>query len=409
MPLGLAMLGAACKDHEVRVLDLNQHPAFLVELERGLLEFAPQVVGVSLRNIDSTNKRRVTFYYAHLEPTLATIRRAAPGAVIILGGAAFSMYAERVMNDQPEADLGLMLEGEASLPHLLANLDNLAATPGVYWRQGAELRFSGPPSAPGLASLAPPAWELLDVPLYSKLPFGVGVETKRGCALACAYCPYPFLSGRGYRLKSPSAVADEIQNLHQGHGVKEFTFVDSVFNLPRQHAQAVCEELLARKLGVKWSAWFNEQGLTRDFVLLAKEAGCNNFIFSPDGFSDRALAALGKNVTLADIKAAYELMRSLPGTKVSYNFFKNPPGQSLGAACALLKFMFQAKREMGGPRVSFELNSIRVEPHTRLREIALAQGQISASDDLLEPRYYKNPGTGHIEAAFNLLLRLKGK
>jgi radical SAM superfamily enzyme YgiQ (UPF0313 family) len=280
---------------------------------------------------------------------------------------------------------------------------------GVYWRDGQELRLSGPPSAPEVDTLPPPAWDLLEMARYAASPLGVGVETKRGCALACAYCPYPFLSGRGYRLKPPTAVADEIRALSDRHGVGEFTFVDSVFNLPRDHARAVCEELARRKLGVKWSAWFNEQGLDRELVLLAKEAGCANFIFSPDGFSDQALAQLGKNVTMADIRAAYELMRSLPGTKVSYNFFKNPPGQSLGAAWALLGFMLRAKRQLGKSFVSFELNSIRIEPHTRLRQMALEEGQVKDDDDLLAPRHYHNPGTGYIEAAFNLLLRLKGK
>ncbi|MFQ5442510.1 MAG: B12-binding domain-containing radical SAM protein, partial [Thermodesulfobacteriota bacterium] len=100
--------------------------------------------------------------------------------------------------------------------------------------------------------------------------------------------------------------------------------------------------------------------------------------------------------------------KGIDGVEISYNFFKNPPGQTLQGFLALMLFCIRTKRALG-KRVHFEFNSIRVEPHTALHNIALEEGFVTKGQDLLEPVYYTNPGTRYIERIFNVLLRLKGK
>ena len=62
-----------------------------------------------------------------------------------------------------------------------------------------------------------------------------------------------------------------------------------------------------------------------------------------------------------------------------------------------------------GPRVHFEFNALRVEPHTKLQALAVAEGVVGSGENLLFPRYYRNSRTWYIETIFNLLLALKGK
>ena len=92
---------------------------------------------------------------------------------------------------------------------------------------------------------------------------------------------------------------------------------------------------------------------------------------STDAFGDTALKRLGKASSVAEIKAAYALVRDMGCFDVSYNFFKNPPGQTVRAALAMLGFIFKVRREMG-KKAHFELNSIRIEPHTALARRAVA-------------------------------------
>ncbi|HLC18449.1 MAG TPA: radical SAM protein [Thermodesulfobacteriota bacterium] len=406
-PLGLASIKSSLKDHDVKVFDPNISQRPFEELEAVLRSFRPEVVGISLRNIDSTNKRKVVFYYGFLRDTIKRIKELSK-ARVVLGGTGFSIYAREIMEDEPGIDFGVYLEGEGTFARLLENIEAPEKVKSLYIRKNGRVEFTGGGGPLKMEGLGLPDCEGFDIESYKSAPDAFGVETKRGCALECIYCIYGFLNGKGYRLRDPAKVADEIEGLVGKYGVERFTFVDSVFNIPKRHATEICAEIIRRGIRVRWSAWFNERELTEDFAELARKAGCDNFILSPDGFSDGVLKKLGKNITKRDIIRAGKILQGMEGTEVSYNFFKNPPGQSYPAFLALILFCLRARMRMG-KRVHFEFNSIRIEPHTRLYETALEEGFIDKADSLLEPRYYTNPDTRLIDRIFNLALRLRGK
>lgn len=406
-PIGLASIAANLNGHDVRIFDPNISTKPYDELKETLHGFNPDIAAISLRNIDSTNKRVVVFYYEGMKRLVDVIKEAS-GAKVIVGGAGFSMYAAEIMEDEPRIDYGVYLEGELTLGKLLDNLDSPGLVPSVYHRKGGAVVFSGHGGRPDVNQIAPPRIESAPVAPYLAHRDSIGVETKRGCALSCVYCIYGFLNGKTYRLKDPGRIVDEIETLAENHGVTRFTFVDSVFNIPKDHAEAILREMVRRGVKAEWSAWFNEKGFTEEFARLAVEAGCVSFILSPDGFSDETLNELGKNISKDDILRVFAILEKIGGVEVSYNFFKNPPGQTLGAFISLALFCLRARRSMKR-RVHFEFNSIRVEPHTRLYQIALREGLVSNSESLLKPVYYTNRKTRRIEAMFNLILRLKGK
>ena len=90
---------------------------------------------------------------------------------------------------------------------------------------------------------APPARDLVD-PRYYEFDGTDNLQTKRGCAFACAYCDYPDLEGRKVRVRDPDAIADEMLARSKVPGVTHMFFVDSVFNVPRSHALAVCDAIV---------------------------------------------------------------------------------------------------------------------------------------------------------------------
>lgn len=416
-PLGLACISSVLPDHDVRIFDPNVSERPFEELKEIIKTFSPDIVGVSIRNIDSTNKRKVVFYYEYFKKVIDAVSAASAGAKIIVGGSGFSMFAKVIMEDEQRIDMGVFLEGETVMPDLLDNIEEPWKVRGVFYRKGSEVIFSGYADQTDLTVVPLPDRSLLPPKRYRSTSEAIGIETKRGCALKCVYCIYGFLNGNHYRFRSPELVVDEIESIKNKYGVDTFTFVDSVFNIPVGQAEAICREIIRRNLKVKWSAWFNEGSLSEEFFKLAIKAGCNKVILSPDGFSDTVLKRLEKNITKADIIRSYEMLRKFvsAGSKfgmgkfdVCYNFFKNPPGQSLRTFLGIVVFFFKAKIQMG-KRVHFEFNSIRVEPNTKLYQIALKDGSIKREDNLLYPAYYTNPGTRYIERIFNLALRLKGK
>jgi radical SAM superfamily enzyme YgiQ (UPF0313 family) len=411
-PIGLASLAASLAGHEVAAFDPNVAPGDPMQaLARFLRDFSPDLTGISLRNIDSTNTRVNVSYLQPFGRTLVVARRETAGPLVV-GGAGFSMFAKAVMEAWPAIDYGVALEGEtalAGLAHALARGAAPASAPSLFCRDAdGRAFFTGESIKIDLSVLPSPDFSILPLAPYAAVPWGVGLETKRGCALGCVYCPYGFLNGRRYRMKRPEQVAAEVLALRDEYGVKRFTFLDSVFNVPAEHARAVMEAMIAAGATLPWSAWFAERGLDRDFLELARRAGCDTVIFSPDAFGDAALQKLGKASSVAEIQAAYRLVRDMGCFEVSYNFFKNPPGQTLPAALAMLRFIFKARREMRG-KAHFELNSIRVEPHTALAKLAVTEGLIDPDTDLLSPVMYSQKKTAYIEKLFDMLLRTAGK
>ncbi len=406
-PLGLACIASTIPHHEVKIFDPNTANNPFIHLKTISLEFDPAIVGISLRNIDSTNKNEVVFYYQWLKDIIAVILSSC-SAKIILGGSGFSMFAREIMEREPAIDFGVYLEGEDVFSKLLDNLDTPHTVPSLFYRHGNEVHFSGKAPPVNINNTPLPAWDVLSVDPYYRGRDAIGVETKRGCALGCIYCVYGFLNGRQYRLKHAERVVDEIEFLIKEHDITHFTFVDSTFNVPLYHARSICHELVNRNLSVSWSAWFNEHFIDQEFITLLKKAGCNHIIFSPDGFSDDVLQKLGKDITKKDIDRSLKLLKKNSTIEVGYNFFRNPPGQNLTNFAGMLFFCLRAKILLK-KRVHFEFSTLRIEPHTKLHAIALGEGVVDKKQSLLNPTYYNNRRTRYLEAPFSFLLSLLGK
>ncbi len=408
-PLGLSCLAANLRGHSIKVFDPNTSRNPYQDLTGIMREFKPDIVGISLRDIDSTNTRKVVFYYRYFKEMLDLLKDgSATRSKIIVGGSGFSMFARKIMHGEPRIDFGIYLEGEKTFAELIENLEESHKVRGVFYRKNGRVLFTGPRDYADLNTLPPPDRSIIDVEPYVDIPDAIGVETKRGCALSCVYCIYGFLNGKKYRLRGPERVVDEIELLANSLRIRRFMFVDSVFNIPLLHAEAICREIIKRGIDVRWSAWFSEKYITEEFVELVKHAGCKKIMLSPDGFSDEVLLGLGKTMRKKDILSTYDMLKRIDGIEICYNFFKNPPRQSLSPFLKLMYFYLKAKFELKN-RVHFEFNSIRIEPHTELYKIALSEGIISREDSLLYPRFYSKPDTRYIEKIFDLMLRLKGR
>ncbi|KJR40925.1 Fe-S oxidoreductase [Candidatus Magnetoovum chiemensis] len=406
-PISIASLLPHLSNHNVKALDLNVVENPFDELKKTVKTFQPDLTGISIRNIDSTNKKTIVFYYDYLKETISIIKEQS-NSKIAAGGAGFSIFAREIMNDEPRIDYGFFLESENTFPKLLDNIAKPENVKSLFYRRDGEVLFTGAEdNAPAMDELQLPDRTLIPIDKYKHVPWGIGVETKRGCALNCIYCVYGFLNGKAYRLRPAHKVAEDIETLVSQHGVTHFTFIDSVFNMPRSHAENVCKELIRRKINATWSAWFIEKGFTRQFAELIKAAGCTNVILSPDALSNSVLKKLGKAITKDEIVETYNMLKTIGDIEISYNFFKNPPGQKFSHFLAVLLFCITAKLELRG-LVHFEFNSLRIEPHTKLHQIALAEGVVSEEEEsLLRPKYYTNGKTKYIEHIFNLLLTMK--
>ncbi len=426
-PAGLNALGrylALRTEHNISVLDMNIHKLPYHALDEALLDDRPDVVGISLRNVDTTQYRDRFYYFEEVPRIVDTIKQTSPSCRLVIGGPGFSIYSHEIMRAAPKIDFGVVSEGERTFPALLDNLDSPASVPGVFFRRDGNVESTGPAELFDLADYPDDAPYAVPIEPYRDVPFGIGVESSRGCAQKCVYCVYPFLNGTKVRLRPPEKIVDEVEMLVEQHGVKTFQFIAPVFNIPPAHCEAVCREMIGRDLGGKadWIGWFAERFLSKEQWDLALEAGCVEFAFSPDAFADSVLKKMGKLSTRADIERTLQMARNDTRASVSYNFFISPPGETPADFLRLLRFFIGAKLRLRSRCRAFA-SYIRVEPHTALHDIAVKEGILSADHAMLPATrkglkrlFYMNRRTrllgrifGAIYGAKKLVRRLLGR
>lgn len=394
-PIGIVLLAGCIQraGHEVSILDMNLERDPYGALKEKLLTFQPEVIGLSLRNIDPLGNKTSSL----VSPFIVTVHLIAavlPQAWLIVGGTGFSLFPERLMREIPDLDYGIIGEAEVSFPALLRSIDSPPSLPGLCWREGMKVKVSPPATDFDMANYVPANRLLLDPKLYqginSYVPT-IGIEAKRGCTLCCAYCVYPQLQGKRLRCRLPAAVVDEMEALHKDYGIESFHFTDPVLNVPRGHLEGICEEILRRRLKIQWDGFMREDHLNEKNVALFERAGCECFSFSPDGLCQDSLDVLCKNLSEAEILKAASLVAQTDVVSV-YHFMVNVPGETKATCEQGIRFVEQLyelhskKRNLG----TIVLNNIRILPGTRIEKMARAQRIINAETDLLYPTYY-NP------------------
>ena len=399
-PIGLSYLAAQLHDHDVEIFDVNLHrdqPDPYAFLGQKVREFAPDVVGISLRNIKVATPGLHSDDFEPQQKSVKIIRDNAPTAKIVAGGTAFSLYAEIFMKKLPELDMGMWGEGETRFPELLEKLDRPHEVRGMWSRDadGAPV-FSGSPGKYDFRNNGHYRKDLVDFRPYSESSFvSVGVQSKRGCALHCIHCSDTYLLGNAVRRRTPADVVDEMQELVEVHNVPQLFFCDQIFNIPVGHAIDICKEIVDRRLEVRWSAWFNEKAntLPDELLIWLKKAGCGLLSFSPDHVDDRMLKNLDKNFRYKDLVYTYQAAKK-HDLDVEYSFFLNAPGEDWRSLYNLLEFVAKAKLHCGGNFRMFTLlmmQPIRIYPHSRLHQLAVETGLIDRDADLIEGQFW-NPG-----------------
>ena len=105
---------------------------------------------------------------------------------------------------------------------------------------------------------------------YSTIP----VLATRGCPYSCfKYCVYPLQQGRKVRQRQPGKIVDELEHWKNEMGIKMFVFRDPVFSINRKHTVEFANELINRKLNIKFIIETHLRILDEELIKLLKKAG----------------------------------------------------------------------------------------------------------------------------------------
>lgn len=377
-PIGISILARVLRDagHEVKQADFFHLEKSYDSIDRIVRESEPDLIGISLRNVDSVNMLSEQLYVEAVGEMISRMRRIT-NVKIILGGSGYSMMPEAILRVSG-ADFGVVGEGEKAIVEFVDN-----AARGLYPPQGTILR---PVQDLVGKEMLPADYDQTLLDFYLKKGHIAGIQSKRGCVHHCIYCSYPYLEGKVIRPRDPGEVVDDMLNLHEKHGAKYLFFTDSVFNDDTGHYLDVVREMKRRGVSIPWTAFFKPEGLDDEKVALMKETGMRAAEIGADATTDTTLHKLGKPFKFKDIRETHDLL-SRHGISTAYYYMFGCPGETQETVREGIANLKSLERS-----ISFIFMGIRILPHTALYKLAARQGFFKEGDEILQPVYYIAPG-----------------
>jgi len=335
--LGLSYLAAVLEEagFKARIFDLYPSSPDTddpVELERRLVDFIareqPSIVGMTIH----------TPTYVECVRLAKLIRERLPETLLIAGG--HHTCAEPVHLLQNSDFNGCVIgEGEETLLEIAQHVakgegerpgDWLRDIRGVVYKlKGQVVQTQPRPPVADLDALPFPAHHRLGLENYAPHPHlgirSTGLLTYRGCPKECSFCLNP--QGRRVRRRSPSKVVEEMARVVKEFNVKGFNLYDNLFGLNRKHAQALCEEILRRRLDVTWDSWTAGDLIDVELAEKMKAAGCVRVGFGAEGGDDEVLIKAQRGFTTAQHQAGIHALKAA-GLKVEAFFMIGLPGES---------------------------------------------------------------------------------
>ncbi len=376
-PLGMGTIAAALRraGHETVMFDWLAAQEPLEAWREALRRHKPELVGVSIRNLDNVNLLNEKRYTAVVAGLVQTVHEELD-APVVLGGSGYSLLPEIVLR-KAGADYGIVGEGERLIVDLVeAIAQGRRPVAGAILRNSAHLEGS---------TLRGAYYDPDILGHYLRAGSITPIQTKRGCNLRCAYCSYPALEGDALRTRPPRDVVDDIEKLQSAHQTSYVFFTDSVFNDDQGAYLEVLREMKRRRVSIQWSAFLKPTGITEDVAALMRETGLAAAELGSDAATDATLRKLRKSFRFADVVSANDVLIK-QGIAVAHYFMFGGPSETPDT----VREGIQNIRDLRCT-AAFVFLGIRILPHTELHQIALREERIAPDCDLLEPVYYLSP------------------
>jgi radical SAM superfamily enzyme YgiQ (UPF0313 family) len=405
-PIGLDYIAGAVQSAgiDVEVLDLCflKNPAETIKQYFAAVDC--ELVGVSFRNADDSFWPNGEWFVPGLKETVRQIK-SVTAAPIVLGGVGFSIFGGQIIK-YTGADFGICGDGESSIVSLLGELrgaKRFEKVPGLIWRRKGDI-CSNRPDWPEPIVLST-SRNAVDNRAYFACGGQCGIETKRGCNRQCIYCADPLAKGPKVRVRSPSEVADEVEIL-LSEGIDVLHFCDAEFNIPREHAYAVCEEFNRRALGnrVRWYTYMSVVPFDEELAKIMKQAGCVGINFGGDSACESMLRIYRRGHHKEDLASAVRFCRS-NGTAVMIDLLLGGPGETRETVAETINFLKKINPDCVGAALG-----VRVYPRTVMEAMVSAEGtpeknpnirrKYDGPIDFFKPTFYISKDLGENPAEF---------
>lgn len=197
----------------------------------------------------------------------------------------------------------------------------------------------------------------------------IPLQSTRGCPFYCLYCHKIWSKKHYYR--SAENIFNEIEFYYK-QGVRNFSFVDDIFNLNKENSGRLFRLLLKSKINVKifFPNGLRGDALPRDYIDLMVEAGTTLFNLSLETASPRLQKLLQKNINIERFKEAIDYIAlNYPSVGLELNTMHGFPTETEEEAMMTLNFIKNVKW------VHFAfVHILKIFPNTDMEKFALENG-----------------------------------
>jgi radical SAM superfamily enzyme YgiQ (UPF0313 family) len=321
-PLGLAFLAGALARAgiDVEILDLVVFPYSRAMLERVLQRFDPGFVGFTAVTMNVNNALAVA----------RDVKALAPHVLTVMGGPHVTFCAEDTLQTVPEIDLAVLGEGEETIVELARaprTPSGWSQVRGLVYRDGTHIKSTDPrPFVKDIDDLPEPARHLIPLGRYRALGLPVSMTTSRGCPFKCIFCVGRKMVGARVRYRDPVKVVDELAYLAQ-LDFNQINVADDLFTAAPGHCLAVCDEILARGLQLRWTSFARVDTVSLEVLQRMRAAGCTAVSFGVETGNPEMLKRIKKGITLKQVVAAVKMCNQA-GITPHASFILGLPGET---------------------------------------------------------------------------------
>lgn len=310
------------KGHAVEILDACGPRVAASELEGRVRRFAPDLVvlNVSTPTYDEdvrTAAKLKGWTRAHLT-AIGVHVTALPAATL------YESRLDSVVRGEPEWTVD-------ALAACLAAGGDLATVSGLTFRRDGLIVQNADRGFPDdLDALPAPARDLLPeedyfLPIFNR-PYTLVVPT-RGCPHQCTYCTAPAYYGKRLRQRSPKLVVDEMEAIVRRGVVRDITMWSDTFTLDRKYVLAFCDELLRRRLDVRWMCNSRADCMDVELARAMRASGCIGVSFGLESGVQAILDRVKKGTTVEQGRAAVAAAKAA-GISTLGHFILGLPGET---------------------------------------------------------------------------------
>jgi anaerobic magnesium-protoporphyrin IX monomethyl ester cyclase len=401
LPIGMVTVATQVKTagHDVRCVDLMFEEDEDQVIRRETTAFKPDVIGISIRNVDSLNLLEPAIYTPLAREVAECARAVRPEVKIVLGGAGFTTVPEDLM-EFIGADYGIVGFAEETMTALLCAIEQgiePSGIPGIIYYDRGHYHRKPPSFALDYRRVIPPDRSFYD-PRYFEYAFETHddiervpatVQTKKGCVLECVFCSNFLIDGTGVTSRDPISVADEVERI-AADGMDRFEIVDGVFNLPLHNALGILQEFEKRGLRMRWSCMINPGAVNSELVELMAKTGCREVEFGTDSCNNRVLGILKKNFRKRQVYEVHRMFRDA-GIRTMHCLFIGSPGDDGDSVRETFDVMDELVPADGSDSHVYWTFGLRICRGTELFNIAVREGLIQGNECFLVPKYYVSP------------------